>query len=180
MLSSTNPISDQHQASGAPSAAESGYSSPVSAPHPDDGLSSQDRKRRQALEYEEEEEPNALIEHRLEASVSIPNIPLPKSSGGQVCSWHPRAHDPHSPLFPFHSIGLFVCPISSRWTPNHFTQTLTLDPNMKTTSRAAHMNATWVLNSVWRTQSGGVGLRIRMTKRSVPFVTPFFTLVQGS
>jgi hypothetical protein len=36
------------------------------------------------LEYEEDEEPNPLIEHRLEASVSIPNIPLPKSSDGQV------------------------------------------------------------------------------------------------
>jgi hypothetical protein len=41
-------------------------------------------KRRQALEYEEDEEPNPIIEHRLEASVSIPNIPLPKSSDGQV------------------------------------------------------------------------------------------------
>ncbi|KAH9004704.1 Leo1-like protein-domain-containing protein [Lactarius hatsudake] len=60
-----------------------GYSSPVSPPPPDDGLSSPDRKRRQALEYEEDEEPNPIIEHRLEASVSIPNIPLPKSSDGQ-------------------------------------------------------------------------------------------------
>ncbi|KAI9511594.1 Leo1-like protein-domain-containing protein [Russula earlei] len=74
---------DQHHASGAPSTAESRYSSPASAPPPDDGLTSPDRKRRQALEYEEEEEPNPLIEHRLEASVSIPNIPLPKSSDGQ-------------------------------------------------------------------------------------------------
>ncbi|KAH9967287.1 Leo1-like protein-domain-containing protein [Russula dissimulans] len=74
---------DQHQASGAPSTAESRYSSPASAPPQDDGLSSPDRKRRQALEYEEEDEPNPLIEHRLEASVSIPNIPLPKSSDGQ-------------------------------------------------------------------------------------------------
>ncbi|KAH9993735.1 Leo1-like protein-domain-containing protein [Russula compacta] len=74
---------DQHQTSGAPSAAESRYSSPASAPPPDDGLSSPDRKRRQALEYGEDEEPNPLIEHRLEASVSIPNIPLPKSSDGQ-------------------------------------------------------------------------------------------------
>jgi RNA polymerase-associated protein LEO1 len=73
---------DQH-ASGAPSAAESRYSSPFSAPPPDDGLSSPDRKRREALEYEEDDEPNPLIEHRLEASVSIPNIPLPKSSDGQ-------------------------------------------------------------------------------------------------
>jgi RNA polymerase-associated protein LEO1 len=53
------------------------------------------------LEYEEEDEPNALIEHRLEASVSIPNIPLPKSSDGQVCSWHPRVHEPPLTLIPF-------------------------------------------------------------------------------
>ncbi|KAH9975921.1 Leo1-like protein-domain-containing protein [Lactifluus volemus] len=73
---------DHHQTSAAPSAPESRYSSPASAPPPDDGLSSPDRKRRQALEYEEDEEPNPLIEHRLEASVSIPNIPLPRSSDG--------------------------------------------------------------------------------------------------
>ncbi|KAF8269833.1 Leo1-like protein-domain-containing protein, partial [Lactarius quietus] len=75
--------SENQQVSAAPSAPESGYSSPVSPPTPDDGLSSPDRKRRQALEYEEDEEPNPIIEHRLEASVSIPNIPLPKSSDGQ-------------------------------------------------------------------------------------------------
>ncbi|KAI0272466.1 Leo1-like protein-domain-containing protein [Gloeopeniophorella convolvens] len=74
-----HPTSD-HQA---PSAPESRASSPASLPPPEDGLASPDRKRRQALEYEEEEEPNPLIEHRLEASVSIPNVPLPKSSDGQ-------------------------------------------------------------------------------------------------
>ncbi|KAI9440537.1 RNA polymerase II-associated protein [Lactarius indigo] len=74
---------ETQQVSAAPSAPESSYSSPVSPPPPDDGLSSPDRKRRQALEYEEDEEPNPIIEHRLEASVSIPNIPLPKSSDGQ-------------------------------------------------------------------------------------------------
>lgn len=80
-----------------------------------------------------------------------------------VCN---RAHtNPHSPLFPFHSIGLFVCPISSKWTQNRSTQILTLDRNMRMTSWAAPTNATWVLNSAWRTQSGGVGLRTRMTKR---------------
>jgi RNA polymerase-associated protein LEO1 len=53
------------------------------------------------LEYEEEDEPNALIEHRLEASVSIPNIPLPKSSDGQVCSLQPRAYESPLTLIPF-------------------------------------------------------------------------------
>ncbi|TFY56751.1 hypothetical protein EVG20_g8809 [Dentipellis fragilis] len=53
-----------------------------SSPLPD-GLSSPDRRQRQALEYEEEEEPNELVEHRLEAAVAIPNVPVPKSSDDQ-------------------------------------------------------------------------------------------------
>ena len=77
-----------------------------------------------------------------------------------------RAYTNHpSPLFPFHSIGLFVCPISSKWTLNRSTQTLMLDRNTRMTSWAAPMNATWELNSVWRTQSGGVGPRTRTTER---------------
>src|SRR6266850_168902 len=66
-----------------------------------------------------------------------------------------------------HSIGSFVCPISSKWTQNPFIPTHTLDPNKRTTSWAAPTNATWVLNSVWRIQSGGVGLETRTTKTSV-------------
>jgi hypothetical protein len=103
------PTSENQQVSAAPSAPESSYSSPISPPPADDGLSSPDRKRRQALEYEEDEEPNPIIEHRLEASVSIPNIPLPKSSDGQVRLPVLLARLSHSE--PFHSIGLFVCPI---------------------------------------------------------------------
>ncbi|KAI0060978.1 Leo1-domain-containing protein [Artomyces pyxidatus] len=53
------------------------------SPPPPDGLSSPDRKRRQALEYEEEDEAKDVVEQRLEATVSIPNIPVPKSSDGQ-------------------------------------------------------------------------------------------------
>jgi RNA polymerase-associated protein LEO1 len=52
------------------------------------------------LEYEEDEEPNPLIEHRLEASVSIPNIPLPKSSDGQVRVSEGRH------IFPAHILSL--------------------------------------------------------------------------
>ncbi|KAI0320889.1 Leo1-like protein-domain-containing protein [Amylostereum chailletii] len=48
-----------------------------------DGLSPADRERRQALEYEEDDEPNPVIEERLEAAVAIPNVPVPKSSDGQ-------------------------------------------------------------------------------------------------
>ncbi|TFY76502.1 hypothetical protein EWM64_g7511 [Hericium alpestre] len=57
--------------------------SPTPASPPPDGLSSPDRRQRQALEYEEEEEPHEVIEQRLEAAVAIPNIPVPKSSDGQ-------------------------------------------------------------------------------------------------
>ncbi|KAA1468804.1 Leo1-domain-containing protein [Dentipellis sp. KUC8613] len=53
-----------------------------SSPLPE-GLSSPDRRQRQALEYEEEDEPNELVEHRLEAAVAIPNVPVPKSSDDQ-------------------------------------------------------------------------------------------------
>jgi hypothetical protein len=145
---SFKPNSDYHLASGAPSAAESRFSSPSSAPPPDDGLSSPDRKRRQALEYEEDEEPNPLIEHRLEASVSIPNVPLPKSSDGQVRISEDTGTRFHLISCPYHSIGLSGCPILSKWTLNISIRTLTLGQNMRRTSWAALTNATWVSNSV--------------------------------
>jgi RNA polymerase-associated protein LEO1 len=136
-------LSDQHQTSAATSAPESRYSSPASAPPPDDGLSSPDRKRRQALEYEEDEEPNPLIEHRLEASVSIPNIPLPRSSDGHVRVPTVQARFFISLPFFFHSIGSFACLILSKWTPNLSTLILTLDRNTRRISPAVLMNATW-------------------------------------
>ncbi|KAI0629174.1 Leo1-like protein-domain-containing protein [Trametes polyzona] len=48
----------------------------------DDGLSSPERHRRERLEYAEEDEPEQVIEQRLEADVAIPNIPVPRSSDG--------------------------------------------------------------------------------------------------
>ncbi|THH19431.1 hypothetical protein EW146_g1711 [Bondarzewia mesenterica] len=66
----------------APTAPETKSPTPTSPPPPD-GLSSSDRKRRQALEYGEEDEPNPIIEHLLEAAVAIPNIPVPRSSDNQ-------------------------------------------------------------------------------------------------
>jgi RNA polymerase-associated protein LEO1 len=36
------------------------------------------------MEYEEADEPNQVVQEILEASVQIPNIPLPKSSDGDV------------------------------------------------------------------------------------------------
>lgn len=47
-------------------------------------LSSPERQQRRELEYEEADEPNPVFEQILEAAVQIPNIPLPKSSDGNV------------------------------------------------------------------------------------------------
>lgn len=55
---------------------ESGYDS--------DSLSQTEREHRRALEYAEPDEPNALGEQIQEANVSIPNVPIPRSSDGQV------------------------------------------------------------------------------------------------
>jgi hypothetical protein len=52
----------------------------------DDGLTDEERQRRQALEYEEpDEEPEgALLEEVIEAAVALPKVPLPRSSDGTV------------------------------------------------------------------------------------------------
>ncbi|KAI0766567.1 Leo1-like protein-domain-containing protein [Trametes elegans] len=51
-------------------------------PDQDDGLSSLERRHREQMEYAEEQEPEPVVEHRLEADVAIPNIPVPRSSDG--------------------------------------------------------------------------------------------------
>ncbi|RDX48255.1 hypothetical protein OH76DRAFT_1484159 [Lentinus brumalis] len=49
----------------------------------DDRLSTPERRHREHLEYAEDDEPEQNIaEHKLEAEVAIPNIPVPKSSDG--------------------------------------------------------------------------------------------------
>ncbi|KAI0666753.1 Leo1-like protein-domain-containing protein [Trametes maxima] len=48
----------------------------------DDGLSSPERRHREQMEYPEEDEPEPVVEQRLEADVAIPNIPVPRSSDG--------------------------------------------------------------------------------------------------
>lgn len=55
----------------------------------DDGLSYNERRHREQLEYAEDEEPEPVVEHRLEADVAIPNIPVPRSSDGNVCEPSP-------------------------------------------------------------------------------------------
>jgi RNA polymerase-associated protein LEO1 len=52
----------------------------------DDGLSDSERQRRRELEYEEpDDEPeDQVFEEVIEAAIAIPNVPLPKSSDGQV------------------------------------------------------------------------------------------------
>lgn len=60
-----------------------GAITPASSEHAD-GISSPDRRHREALEYAEEDEPEQDIveEEVLEASAQIPNIPVPRSSDG--------------------------------------------------------------------------------------------------
>ncbi|EKM50442.1 uncharacterized protein PHACADRAFT_263737 [Phanerochaete carnosa HHB-10118-sp] len=60
-----------------------GAITPASSEHAD-GISSPDRRHREALEYAEEDEPDQDIveEEVLEASAQIPNIPVPRSSDG--------------------------------------------------------------------------------------------------
>jgi RNA polymerase-associated protein LEO1 len=59
---------------------------PVSSEHVD-GISSPERKHREAMEYAEDDEPEQIVEEEvLEASAQIPNIPVPRSTDGNVCS----------------------------------------------------------------------------------------------
>lgn len=60
-----------------------------------DGISSPERKRREALEYEEDDEPDPIVEEEvLEASAQIPNIPVPRSTDGNVSVLHYRTAYP--------------------------------------------------------------------------------------
>ena len=58
--------------------AESGFES--------DDLSQTEKEHRRALEYLEPEEPGVVVEQVREADVLIPNIPVPRSSDGDVCN----------------------------------------------------------------------------------------------
>jgi RNA polymerase-associated protein LEO1 len=53
-----------------------------------------EQRHREAMEYTEQDEPdqdpNSLLEQHTEANAAIPNIPIPKSSDGEV-----RPHDPY-------------------------------------------------------------------------------------
>ena len=52
-----------------------------------DGISSPERRHREALEYAEEDEAEQTMEEsKLEAHANIPNIPVPRSSDGKVCT----------------------------------------------------------------------------------------------
>lgn len=74
-LTSTTAI---HPSAPAVTPAESGFES--------DDLSQTEKEHRQALEYLEPEEPGIVVEEVREADVRIPNIPVPKSSDGDVCN----------------------------------------------------------------------------------------------
>lgn len=58
--------------------------SPTASGPDSDRLPSPERERRQALEYEEEENPPEIAVEVKEAEVAFPNIPVPKSSDGDV------------------------------------------------------------------------------------------------
>lgn len=65
----------------APTPAESGYDS--------DDLSQSEKERRRTLEYPENDEPAAVVPGDQEANVSIPNIPIPRTSDGDVKCFPP-------------------------------------------------------------------------------------------
>ena len=51
-------------------------------------ISETERRHREAMEYPEDDEAEPMVEQV--ANVSIPNIPVPRSSDGKVC-----CHFPH-------------------------------------------------------------------------------------
>ncbi len=50
----------------------------------EEGLSAAELKHRRDLEYEEDENPEEAVIELKHAALSIPNIPIPKSSDGNV------------------------------------------------------------------------------------------------
>lgn len=58
--------------------------SPTASGPDSERLPSPERERRQALEYEEEDAPPEISVEVKEAHVSFPNLPVPKSSDGNV------------------------------------------------------------------------------------------------
>ncbi|KAG6890972.1 hypothetical protein C0992_011731 [Termitomyces sp. T32_za158] len=56
--------------------------SPSTSVHESDRLTSPERERRQALEYEEEDMPQEIAVEVKEAEVSFPNLPVPRGSDG--------------------------------------------------------------------------------------------------
>lgn len=53
------------------------------------GQRSEERQDRERLEYDEPEDPADVIHEVTEANVSIPNIPVPQSSDGDVRNLEP-------------------------------------------------------------------------------------------
>jgi RNA polymerase-associated protein LEO1 len=46
------------------------------------------------MEYEEDDEPDPVVEEVLEANAQIPNIPVPRSADGSVSNQVPRIVKP--------------------------------------------------------------------------------------
>lgn len=108
---------------------------PASSEHVDqnEGLSSPERRHREAMEYaEEDDETEAPVIQIVEAKAAIPNIPVPRSSDGNVSFLDKNIHCLIVILTPV-STGSFVCPILSRSTRSPSTQTRILGPSRRTT-----------------------------------------------
>ena len=77
-----------------------------------DGISSSERKHREAMEYAEEDEPEQTMEEaKLEAHANIPNIPVPRSSDGNVSPLVDSSSDGHR--MPLCVATVFINPFSA-------------------------------------------------------------------
>jgi len=132
--------------------------SPTTSGPDSERLPSPERERRQALEYEEEDAPPEISVEVKEAHVAFPNLPVPKSSDGNVS---PSGHLNSVQLI-FNRTGSSGCRTTSSWTLNHFILIRTLDQKMKMKrplSLKTFARKVWVSNSKLRTQFVGVGPR---------------------
>lgn len=120
------------------------------------------------MEYAEDDEPEQIVEEEvLEASAQIPNIPVPRSSDGNVRSL--ASFQGNYPeygrmrvvlLTASFSTGSFVYPISSRSTLNHSTQTHISVLSKRTnssTQESRRVRRTCQSNSGLKIPSGGDG-----------------------
>jgi len=83
--------------------------SPTASGLESDRLPTPEREHRQALEYEEDEAPLDTSEVVKEADVSFPNLPIPKSSDGNVSLFFSASDFLYRRSNSLSRIGLFAC-----------------------------------------------------------------------